>query len=122
MTKEQIKAILLKYESGTCTKSEKALPKTWFLKQWVENLPTSDEVEDDRDAIGAALNKKVQPHICGLTLPCIVAVAPIILCLSFGRYFVLQKPVKAKCFRLTSTSNYSVLSSMSSFSEINAVK
>ena len=91
MTKEQIKAILLKYESGTCTKNEKALLETWFLRQQAENLPAPDEMEDDLNEVWFALSKKVQPRTRVLTLPRIAAAASIILCLSVGGYFMLHK-------------------------------
>ncbi len=90
MTKEQIKAILLKYGSGTCTQDERALLETWFLKQHVENIPTSAEIEDDLDQIWKSI-KNNQHRRSIISLPRIAAAASIILGLSVCGYFWVKR-------------------------------
>jgi len=91
MTKDQIKALLSKYESGTCTKKERAILETWFLRQQSENLPTSEEIEDDLDEVWLQLNKSNHRRSPVVILSRITAAASIILALSAGSYLLLHR-------------------------------
>jgi transmembrane sensor len=96
MNKDQIKVLLLKYESETCTEEEKALLETWFLKQHIEHLPSSSEIEDDLNEVWGDLNKNQQQHTRIITWRRIAAAASVVFCLSVVGYFLLhrQQPVQ----------------------------
>jgi transmembrane sensor len=96
MNKDQIKALLLKYESETCTEEEKALLETWFLKQHTEQLPSSSEIENDLNEVWDYLNKNQQQRTRIITWRRIAVAASVIFCLSVGGYFLLhrQQPVQ----------------------------
>ncbi|MEN0052670.1 MAG: FecR domain-containing protein [Mucilaginibacter sp.] len=91
MDKQQIKALLLKYESGTCTEEEKALLETWFLRQQADELPSSSEIDEDLDEVWENLSRSNRKPSRLIHWPRIAAAASIILCLAVGGYFMLQK-------------------------------
>jgi ferric-dicitrate binding protein FerR (iron transport regulator) len=93
MDQDQIRALLLKYESETCTEEEKALLETWFLRQHTAELPSSAEMEDDLNEAWSGLNKNNQQTTPMFSWPRIAAAAIIIICLSVAGYSLLYKPL-----------------------------
>ena len=94
MTKDQIKAMLLRYEAGACTDEEKALLETWFLKQHTDHLPSPAQIEDDLDRVWAAISThQLRPPIVRLprAISRIAAAASIILAFSIFGYFLLNR-------------------------------
>ncbi|GAB3917128.1 FecR family protein [Mucilaginibacter boryungensis] len=96
MDKDQIKELLLRYESGTCTAEEKALLETWFLKQHAEKLPSPSEIESDLNEVWAELNQNYHSKSTIITWYRVAAAAITLLFLSVAGFFLTnrQQPVQ----------------------------
>jgi transmembrane sensor len=91
MDAQQIKDLLKRYDQGQCTEQEVAWIETWYLNQQVRPIENSiEELTADLDEV----EHKLLEHIAvkRVTLwPRIAAAASVLLFLSIGGYFYLQK-------------------------------
>jgi ferric-dicitrate binding protein FerR (iron transport regulator) len=89
MERKDIKEILLKVSTNTATPEEEQIAKYWLHYFQEKNTPvlTPDELEAESEAIYQSLMAGKVKSLW----PRIVAAASIILCLSFGGYFLLHK-------------------------------
>jgi transmembrane sensor len=96
MDKQKAEELIKKYLDNTCTREEKLLVEKWYnqLTDHQEDVP---EITD-WDAVGERIYKNLPGNPRGNTRTMfirIVAAASIILCLSFGGYFLLhESPVQ----------------------------
>jgi ferric-dicitrate binding protein FerR (iron transport regulator) len=97
MENNKAKNLISKYLAGTCTSEEKAIVESWYVK---EAANRSDELENPdypliEQEIWDRLQNQVNKQAPVRSLwPRIAAAASILIFLSAGGYFLLQKPAK----------------------------
>jgi transmembrane sensor len=96
MDEQEITSLLLKYSNGLCTPEECALVETWYLNQKERPLNfTIEELAQDLVEVEAKLKSHAQaPKIFHWHRA--AAAAAILLFLSFGGYFLWQKPTRTQ--------------------------
>jgi transmembrane sensor len=101
MQQPDIQKLLNKYLSGTCTQKEQGLLETWYLKQKGQDLPTISQFKKNKqlDEVWKSLPIHEEKIHKINYWPRIVAAASIILCFSFGGYFLLHERPEPKVAR-----------------------
>jgi len=99
MDEIKLKALLEKYTNGTCTPEEIVLLESWYLMLPSHSklpAPNSQELHNYHDIIWADIQKQTgihkKPAYITTLWPRVTVAASIILCLSFGGYYLLHKP------------------------------
>ncbi len=102
MKKTTARELLQKYKAGNCTKEEKAIVETWYLRLPVSNDGLSpDELEEAVNRVAARLPVKPALLKRKSIWPRVAAAASILFFLSAGVYFVIRPKLRVSNFAKT---------------------